>query len=598
MLAIDTETTGVRVQHGCQPFLVAATDERGRSVYWHFPVDPCTREVKVSRTTARKMLETFLKHDRWVFHNAKFDVRALFNIGVDLTPYWDRIDDTLLMSHVCNSAEPHGLKELADKYLHFPTRDLESLKEAVRSARRRAPSTYMLHENVEGDYWLLMDGPDAKLVVEYCLNDTRRTLLLWKLYRQVIEAEGLEKQYQRERRLLPLVYRMEEAGIPLRPVVLNREIDRYYNQAVLEQQACRSTCHLGLNLNSSRQVAHVLYQELNLPVIRHTATGEGSTDYETLRELLKMVEPGSRAERFLKALIAYRKAMKAYQYLVSYQELAIHHDEDRSLRLHPSLNQVGTRTTRFSSSDPNEQNISKQSEIPLRRVFGPRRNCLLISADYDQLELRILAHLSRDWNLCRAFAEGRDIHQETADLCGIDRQQAKTANYAIVYGGGPKTLARLTGVPDMVERFHRAYPGVHRFMQNCIEQARTRGYITTISGYRLYVPQDRLYVAANYAVQGSAGDLLKEAMLEVDQALSGYDTRKGLPRLIMTIHDELVIECFRDQKDVAFQVGEAMQRPGHRYGIETPVDLSLIPVCWSDPKPLKGWKNARNGKHQ
>tara|TARA_R110002012_G_scaffold105460_2_gene246405 strand:+ start:677 stop:2590 length:1914 start_codon:yes stop_codon:yes gene_type:complete len=633
-LAVDTETTGVDLFHSALPFAVSACDEGGKTWFWEWKVNPKTRKPRVVKKDLEQ-IKDLLSGKTLVFHNAKFDLRALANLGISIG--WDvwatlnnqpaikiaGIEDTLLASHVCDSNESHGLKYLAEEYLDILDTDQEELLEEVRSARRYAKSQgWELGQaksntsNVHCDYWMPRAAFDSEVLETYAVQDAVRTMLLWKMYEEVMQQKELATQYILRKQLIPISYDMETTGVSIKPHTLTSEIKRYLQAADVAEEKCYSIASdkdlidENFNIRSSIQLQKVLYGDrdaetankkkgLSCKVIEETKTGF-STSAGTLRSLYnEHTKERTKAHRFLGNLLECRKATTCANYLTSYKNLAL--KQGSRTVLHPSFNQTGTRTTRWSSSNPNGQNIGSggkdglgqdTDDYCLRSVFGPSRGRIWYCADYSQLELRILAVLAQEEKMLETFANDGDIHQLTADLCNITRKQAKGVNFALVYGAGREKLDRMTGTKNFSKTFGEAFPGVAKYMKAMIKQVKKKGYVPTLGGYRLVVPRDKAYIGTNYSIQGSAGDILNRAMLATDCYLKeSFPSRTKIRdgQLILCIHDELVF----DLKKGAYEVGDIstlkslMELAGEILGVVTPVEVSKVSSKWSEKKGIE-----------
>ena len=642
-ITLDTETTGTDLLHGDSPFAVSTCDEQGVTNLWEWPVDPHTRQPKVPTKDLKEICE-YIRGSILVFHNAKFDVQALRNLGIRLQfksiashidSTWatapagkvvaslEGFEDTLLASHVCDSEEPHGLKWLSESYLDIMADDEDELLEAVRAARRVAKSRgWTLGQalgnvsSIHCDYWLPKAVDSSSTVLErYATQDAVRTMLLWKMYKEVLQQEKLEHQYAIRKCLVPITYRMETRGVTVKPRILKNEIERYEIVAGVEEEKCsqivrdKNLLDEELNIRSSSQLQRILYGDLEAtgsrgrglgcPAIVLTQTGLPSTSAATLLDLYNdHVGMRSKAREFLGSLLRFRKNQTCAQYLISYQGLVKRVDSRHVM--HPSFNQTGTRTTRWSSSNPNGQNIgtggkdefgNETDDYCLRDVFGPDSDHIWFAADYSQLEMRILAVLAQEDRLIEAFKNDEDIHSLTADLCGISRKAAKGVNYGIIYGAGQAKLQQMTGKKDFNKIFKAAYPGVSKFMTATTKQVQKRGFVKTLGGYRLMVPADKPYSGTNYTIQGSAGDILNLAMIKLSDWLGMDDDHpeNNSAHLIMCIHDELVFEFEKGKTrraSVARTIRDLMEASGTELGVSTPVDVKRIPNRWSVGKVL------------
>lgn len=593
-IAIDTETTGTRLHHQSRPFALSLLDNNGANWFWEWPVNYYTRQPSYPNDFMGELMSVLDGYDEWVFHNAKFDIRAItkaFGDFPESANLWERTHDTMIMSHQLDSSDPRGLKPLAIKYLRILDDDEKALRQEVIKARRTAKALgWTRGDHVEEDYWLPKAvNENSTVLADYCINDTLRTMGLYKLFSRILETEELQVYYERERRLLPIVYGIEERGITLRPKSVARVKKQTQKVADAAEYSIREVGKAfgnpDINVRSTVQLSRLLFTDIGVPCRHYTPKGKPRLDKEVLNFLSDDVEHlGSNVRGLAQLILQHRQATKALgdieQYLFYSRE-----EGDRHV-LHTSLNQVGAGTTRFASKEPNSQNVSVRSAIPLRGLFGPSKGFIWYCPDYNQLELRILAVAANESNMLQAFREGKDIHQWTADMCGVERSSAKNANFAAVYGAGQRRLTEMTGHPEMGDLFYRAYPEIKRFTRRTISKARRTGYVETLSGYRLYVPPDRPYAAVDYVIQGTAGDILKDAMISIGDFAKKHPSKQL--QMIMTIHDELVIELpvEKDTPSLRKAVVNCMAKEGKKYGVVTPVDLSIVRVDWSKPKEV------------
>lgn len=603
-LILDTETTGTKLFHGCKPFAISAIDYNTESFYWRFKVNHKSRNVLVDRRTLKEIEEVVSSYSHHVFHHGKFDIRALQTIGIDLTKlqdFWLGFRDTLLYSHVCDSTEDHGLKPLAKKYLNVSDDDEKELHAAVIKARRANKKLgNSTAEKVQEDYFLA-----GKELDDYALSDVvDRTEPLFRMYVEVVRHEKLAYQVAREHALVPIVFDMETRGVRIRTKTLELERKRYERQATEEgakalQVAIRSGMPQDFNPRSSQQLQTLLFDKYKLPVGKSTKSGASSTDAETLKELLHVAGETSKAGKFLSSLLLSRKSYKAKDYLEEYQSLLVNGC------LHPSFNQTGTNTTRFSSSDPNAQNVSTKSEMPLRIVFGPRIGHYWLDDDYDNLEMRLFAYACGEQELIKAFESGESVHRVIAEeLNGPistwkelnkddwkkspEYKRTKNGNFALIYGAGISRADATYGITGAFDRIRKRFKKLASFMESVIDRAKATGYVETMFGYRLSIPQERAYAALNYFIQGTAGCVMKYAMLAFNE---DTDIQKLNGRILMTVHDELISE-FPETNDndkliAADAVKRAMESPGVRLGIPLTVSPSLVLRDWTRPTEIQ-----------
>jgi DNA polymerase-1 len=471
-----------------------------------------------------------------VGHNLKYDAHVLANAGIALA---GMRFDTMLESYVWNSvATNHDLDADAQRYLNL------------------TPIAYSEVAG-KGAKQISFDQVPVERAAEYAAGDADLTLRLHQaLWPQLLSVPPLARLYEEcEQPLVPVLTKVEHCGVLVDRELLraqSREFARALQELLL--QAHREAGH-EFNIESPRQLQQILFERLQLPVKRRTPTGQPSTAEDVLEEL---------AENFAlpRIVLEFRALAKLKStYTDKLPELV----NERTGRIHTCYAQAVAATGRLSSVDPNLQNIPvrRPEGRRIRQAFVAPAGCVILAADYSQIELRIMAHLSGDATLQAAFAEDLDVHQATAaEVFGValhtvnadQRRTAKVINFGLIYGMSPFGLARNLGIDrgaaqQYVERYFQRYPGVKRFMDNTRAQARERGYVETVFGRRLYLPdirsgnaQMRQYAersAINAPMQGTAADIIKRAMITVD----AWATRAHSPaRLIMQVHDELVFE--------------------------------------------------------
>ncbi len=613
-LAIDTETTGTALWHGCKPFAVSMCNEKGQTWWWEWDVKPFTREVDVNAKDVEQIIDVLCNYDLHVFHNALFDIRGLGLIGVSLAQTrpglsWDTIHDTMGMAHIVDSLDAHGLKHLALEHFNYDTFDEIELIEEVKRCRPIAAKKgwkvatvdmvpgRRIKEPFHWDYWLSKAlNSKSTLLKVYGIHDAERTILLYKCLKDKLEKLNKWDLYKRECTLLPEIWAMENRGVHILPDNLKQDGDRLRGIAseakVKVSRVAKVHKKPEFNIRSPKQVGDLLYRNLMggsyLPFT--PSMKQLRTDEATLESVLICHKQNRKATNLVNNILRHRHANKALTALEQYRDLAI------SGTLHPNANPWGTHTTRFSHTNPNQANVAKskegREEFALRQVFGPEGDTVWLCADYNQLELRILAVAARVPSMLQAFEEGYDFHRWAADEIervtgkSIERSAAKAANFAVIYGAGPERLDVMTGFPGLGPLWFQTFPEVKTFQNQVIQQVRRRGYVETLYGYRLYVPRTEPYKGIDYIVQGTAGDILKLAMIEVGN-LFHYEDPFGV---IMTIHDELVFQLpqtVTKDKEPLRKIKKAMEAPGLQVGVVTPVDLSLTTTNWAEKKEVK-----------
>jgi DNA polymerase-1 len=487
-------------------------------------------------------LKPFLEDDKVskIGHNIKYDLEILKRSGVAINGIGF---DTMIASYLLNpSASGHKLDDVAFKYLQ---RQMIPIKDLIGSGSKQIPMSQV---------------PIAK-VSDYACEDAEVTLhLKYLLEPQLVEYDLEDIFTNLELPLIPVLAEMEMTGVKIDTAFL-RELSVEYDKHLQEMTGQIYELAGGeFNINSPKQLGEVLFDKLNLPKFRRTKTGY-STDEKVLTTLASHHE--------LPALILeYRKFAKLKS---TYTDALIELINPGTGRLHTSFNQAVTATGRLSSSNPNLQNIPVRTERgrEIRRAFiAEGDDKVLLAADYSQIELRILAHLSQDERLVEAFEKDEDIHSYAASLVfdvpvaevtAEMRSRAKTMNYGIVYGIGAMRLANELKIDrheaqTFIDTYFQTYSGVKLYFDQTIQEAMERGYVTTLMGRRRYVPEIqggnrniRAFgerIAINTPVQGSSADLIKVAMLKVADYLKSTHKKT---KMVLQVHDELIFEAPRDE---------------------------------------------------
>ncbi len=420
----------------------------------------------------------------------------------------------------------------------------------------------------------------------------------YPLFRPELKAKALERLYfELELPLSKVLYRMEKTGIKI-DVPYLRQLAEDLKEALKGLEAeIFLLAGEPFNLRSGRALSRILFEKLGLPRGKKTPKGTGfSTDVEVLSELASLHPLPAKVLRY-RAL---------YKLLSTYVEPLPRMINPSTGRVHTTFHQTGTATGRLSSSDPNLQNIPVKGEEgeAIRKAFVAEEGWLLLSADYSQIELRLLAHFSGDENLKQAFQEGRDIHTACAsEVFGVAplevtpemRRLAKVINFGIAYGMSPYGLSKELGIDlkqakAFIERYFERYPGVRRYMEKMVAQAREQGFVTTLLGRRRPIPdihsRERAVrefaerTAINTPIQGSGADIIKLAMLRLDQALRKQGLRS---RLLLQVHDELLLEVPEEElEQTAPLVRKVMEEV---YPLEVPLEVHL---AWG-----KNWAEAK-----
>ena len=481
--------------------------------------------------------------DKAVGQNLKFDIPILARHGIKITKF---LADTMLMSYVLNStATRHGMDRLADYYLNYTTTKYTD----VTGTASKQISFSEVNLDVASDY---------------AAEDADITLRLYNALAPMLKEKPVQEKLLKEIEY-PLVYvlsRVEQNGAKIdkkkladHSKELGEKIDDLSSQAykIAEEE---------FNLDSPKQLLEILYQKQGLPVLKKTPKGQPSTNEDTLKRLSEEYE-------LPKIILQYRTLAKLKS---TYTDSLINIENPKTERIHTSYQQAVTSTGRLSSTEPNLQNIPiKTAEgRRIREAFIPEKGNVLISADYSQIELRIMAHLSQDKNLTHAFNNDIDVHSSTAaEVFGVSidnvtqdqRRSAKAINFGLMYGMSAFGLTRQLGISrgeaqEYLDTYFARYTGVRDYMDNIKTQAKEDKYVETIMGRRLYLNeinaanglrrQAAERAAINAPLQGSAADIIKKAMLDIDELILNEMPEV---RMIMQVHDELVFECPKDNAD-------------------------------------------------
>jgi len=481
-----------------------------------------------------------------VGQNLKYDRHILLNHNIELQGIQH---DTMLQSYVLDStATRHDMDSLAEKYLGRQTIHFEDVAG-------------------KGKKQLTFNQIDLEQAAPYAAEDADITLQLHEtLWPQVQAIPSLAEVYTTlEIPLLPVLNTLERNGVNIDIWMLQQQSDELGHKLdKLEQQAW-TLAGEEFNLGSPKQLGVILYDKLEIPILKKTPKGQPSTAEGVLQEL------ADEGYELPQVLMHYRSLSKLKS---TYTDRLPEQVNKTTGRVHTSYHQAVTATGRLSSSDPNLQNIPIRSEEGrrIREAFVAPGGYTLLAADYSQIELRIMAHLSQDKGLLKAFAAGEDIHRHTAsEIFGVSldevssdqRRSAKAINFGLIYGMSAHGLSKQLGIErhqaaDYMTTYFERYPGVKRYMESTREQAKLDGYVETLFGRRLFLPEinssngmRRQYAertAINAPMQGTAADIIKRAMIDIHQWLIA---EKSSIRMIMQVHDELVFEVPVEQVDMA-----------------------------------------------
>jgi len=571
IIAVDTETTGLGPE--AELCGLSFAWKSGHGVY--VPTRSPEQASHLDDATVLAALKEVLEDPavKKCGHNIKFDARILGNAGITLRGV---VFDSMLASILLDPERPgHKLDQLALDVLGYrmiPITDL--IGPGGKGAESGAGRT--------GDEAVSMADVPLARVVEYAGEDADISLRLYHALLPRIRAVGMEELLCRvEAPLAVVIARMEQNGIICDPDELTRqgeELSKRVDELKAQIYACAG-CEF--NLDSPKQLGEVLFEKLGLPAGKRTKTGY-STDIEVLTKLAAEEDKNDPKTLVPGLLIEYRQLAKLINtYLGNLRDSV----NPKTGRIHSTFHQLVTATGRLASQNPNLQNIPVRTDVgrQIRKAFVAPPGHVLIAADYSQIELRILAHLSEDPGLIDAFVQGLDIHAAVAaQVYGVgleevtreQRSHAKTINFGIIYGITPFGLARriegldVRRATELIEDYKRRFPGIERFLQECVQHALEYGYVTTILGRRRSIPEIRSNnrakralgerLAINSVVQGSAADLIKVAMVNIQERID----RDGVPlKLLLQIHDELIFEAPEKEGEACARlVVEEMER--------------------------------------
>ncbi len=544
LVAIDTETTSLDYM-AAEVVGLSIAVTAGEAAYIPVAHDYPGAPDQLPRDEVLAKMKSFLedpKADK-VGHHLKYDAHVLARHGIHLA---GMRFDSMLESYVLNSvATRHDMNSVARLYLGRETIHFEDV--AGKGAKQ-----------------LTFNQVDIEMAAPYAAEDADITLQLHQtLAKRLSEIKSLQRIYEEiEQPLVPVLWQMEETGVLIDRQMLTRQSSELAKKMLSLELEAHELAGGPFNLGSPKQLQQILFEKLELPVIRKTPKGQPSTAEDVLVELADEYD-------LPRVIIEYRSVSKLKSTYTDKLPLQI---AASTGRVHTSYHQAIAATGRLSSTDPNLQNIPirKAEGRRIRQAFIAPENYLLMTADYSQIELRIMAHLSADEGLLKAFAADQDVHQATAaevfemslsEVTADQRRSAKAINFGLMYGMSAFGLAKQLGISrgqaqEYVDLYFDRYPGVKAYMDNIREIAREQGYVETVFGRRLYLPEinaknvnRRQYAertAINAPMQGTAADIIKRAMIEVHAWLE-RDAADG--RMIMQVHDELVFEVANDAID-------------------------------------------------
>ena len=534
LTAVDTETTSLDAL-AAELVGISLSVKPGEACY--IPVAHRNGEVQLDRDEVLNKLKPWLESASKlkVGQNLKYDTHIFANYGITLQGV---AFDTLLESYVLESHLPHNMDSLAERHLGMKT---------------------IRYEEVcgKGVHQIGFDQVDLKTATDYAAEDADITLRLHlELWPQIQESPGLLYIYKQvEMPAMRVLGIMERNGIRIDSALLAKQGQQVGKRLLELEGEIHQLAGQPFNIQSPKQIAEILFGRLELPVIKKTPSGAPSTDEEVLQKLAEDYPLPAR-------ILDYRSLAKL---MSTYIEKLPRMADPKTGRIHTNFSQATAVTGRLASSDPNLQNIPVRTEEGrrIREAFIPAEGCKLLSADYSQIELRIMAHIAEDENLLAAFREGKDVHQATAaeifgvplkDVNSEQRRYAKVINFGLIYGMSAFGLAGNLGIErsaaqNYIAKYFDRYPGVAQYMERTRLEARENGYVETVFGRRLWLPeikgsngprrQGAERAAINAPMQGTAADLIKLAMIAVENWLEKEQLKT---KMLLQVHDELVFD--------------------------------------------------------
>lgn len=542
LTAVDTETTSLDAL-AAELVGISLSVKPGEACY--IPVAHRNGEVQLDRHLVLARMKSWLESETHlkVGQNLKYDAHIFANYGIKLKGV---AFDTLLESYVLESHLPHNMDSLAERHLGMKT---------------------IRYEEVcgKGVHQIGFDQVDQKIATDYAAEDADITLRLHlELWPQIQESQGLLYIYEKvEMPAMRVLGIMERNGIRIDSALLAKQGQQVGKRLLELEGEIHKLAGQPFNIQSPKQIAEILFGQLELPVIKKTPSGAPSTDEEVLQKLAEDYPLPAR-------ILDYRSLAKL---MSTYIEKLPRMDDPKTGRVHTNFSQATAVTGRLASSDPNLQNIPVRTEEGrrIREAFIPAEGCKLLSADYSQIELRIMAHIAEDENLLAAFRDGKDVHQATAaeifgvpldDVSSEQRRYAKVINFGLIYGMSIFGLAGNLGIErsaaqNYIAKYFDRYSGVAQYMERTRLEARENGYVETVFGRRLWLPeikgsngprrQGAERAAINAPMQGTAADLIKLAMITVEDWLEKEQLKT---KMLLQVHDELVFDVPLDEIDL------------------------------------------------
>lgn len=671
ILALDTECGGLDLAHGVLPFFVTACDDKGNQLFWEWDVDPITRKPVIPDGDLEDIRKLVASAKVMVGMNSRFDAKALRKVGVEWP--WDITQDCLIAGHLLNSSEPHDLGSMSVNYLGKDISHYEDeLEKAVRKARSiarsklkdwriakagdptmpsiRTGSKSQKSKGVEqgstwrADYWLPRavaremgyadDHSWHTVLAEYANMDSITTLELWMAQEAELKRRDLWAIYRERMKLLPILQGMEERGVGYSESRTKELKKRLQSESGRSSRLClslaKSTCpHIPLESlpvnGRSNALNDVVFNGFKLESPKKTDKGMPSMDKHVMEHWSLTLDRSSKEFHFIKNLNGYRKRQTALGYIASYEKFAV------GDTIYSTLNPTGTNTLRFSSANPNSQQISKQEDANTRYCFGPREGREWWALDFENLELRIPAYESGEESMIELFEKPNDppffgsyhllnasilyadLFWPLADKKGAFKEKyektwyhyVKSFNFSVQYGamlgsGTADRAAHKEGAQAMVMNNLKKVTALTNQM---IDMANRRGYVETIPdrtvdpsrGYPVYfqrTPWGRVSptLPFSYHVQSTAMWCTIKAMIRCQEQIDRWNADSNSPcHIVAQVHDELVFDFPKggaNNLDRVKVLKGLMEKSGDDIGVPLSVAISYHPVSWGSKEPI------------
>ncbi len=564
VISFDTETTGID-PHKAELVGISFSIEKNKGYYIPVPAD--REQALLICSIFKDVLEDPMIEK--IGQNIKYDIIMMKWYDVHVA---GRYRDTMIAHYLVEPDLRHKLDYLSEAYLNY----------------KMVPITDLIGK--AGKNQLTMRDVDIKKAGEYAAEDTDITLQVSEHVFDLVKKEDLEKLYNEiEEPLIDVLADMEYEGIRVNAEFLNSYSKVLGEEIAKREKLIHDKAGVAFNIASPKQVGEVLFDKLKIPYRwRKTSSGQYSTDVEKLNELAQKHE-------IVKDILSFRKFAKLKSTYVDAIPLLIN---EKTGRIHTNFNQARAATGRLSSDNPNLQNIPIRDEAgrEIRKAFEPRdKDHILLAADYSQIELRLIAEISKDESMLEAFIQGNDFHRATAakiydvpydDVTADQRRNAKTVNFSITYGAGATNLSRQLGIKrseatELIKQYFQQFSGLKNYMDETVAFARENGYVKTLLGRKRglrdinskngLIRSNAERMAINTPIQGTAADMIKVAMINIHQA---FKEKNFMSKMLLQVHDELVFDVYKPELEEVSSVVEKLMKEAIP-GLKVPIIVGM-----------------------